>query len=46
MVDPRPRREDYVDIHEWAQAMKVWNQNNNVASGDLVRQWNEGRKNA
>lgn len=46
MPDARPKREDYVDLHEWAQAVKVWNQNNNVASSDIVKQWNKERKNA
>lgn len=44
MTTGRPKQEDYVDLHEWAQAMKVWNERNNVTSDDLVRQWNEGRK--
>lgn len=43
MSDPRPRREDYVDLHEWAQAVKVWNKNNNATSDDIVRQWNKER---
>lgn len=46
MTTGRPRPEDFVDFHEWAQAVKAWNQRNNVTSEDIVKQWNEQRKNA
>jgi hypothetical protein len=46
MATGRPKPEDYVDMHEWAQAVKAWNDRNNVRSLDIVKQWNEQRKNS
>lgn len=46
MTTGKPNPKDYVDLHEWAQAMKVWNEQNNVKSDELVKQWNEERKRA
>lgn len=50
MSDQRPSSWSYPPtpegFHQWAQDMRSWNDRNNITSGDLVRQWNEERKNA
>ena len=46
MSTGQPKPEDYEDIHEWAQAVKAWNERNNVRSQDIVKQWNDRRKNS
>lgn len=46
MTTGQPKPEDYVDLHEFAQAARSWNGRNNVTSEDIVKQWNEQRKNA
>jgi hypothetical protein len=46
MTIGRPKPEEYVDIHEWAQAVQAWNERNNVHSTDIVEEWNESRRNA
>jgi hypothetical protein len=49
MDDDRPRIEDYPDTpsgrHMWAQAMQRWNGLVGIKSDDLIKQWNEGRRN-
>lgn len=48
--DEAPRREDYPDtptgFHRWAQDTRSWNDSQGITSGDLVKQWNEQRKNS
>lgn len=46
MSTGQPKPEDYEDLHEFAQAAKDWNARNNVRSQDIVKQWNEQRKNS
>ena len=46
MADERPKREDYGDLHQWAQAVQRWNDQMGVNSDDLIEQWNKERKNA
>jgi hypothetical protein len=46
MSNGRPRPQDYTDLQEFAQAAKAWNERNNVTSDDIVKQWNEERRNA
>ena len=46
MTDDRPKREDYPNLHSWAQAVRAYNDLMGIRSEDLVKQWNEGRKNA
>lgn len=48
MPDDKPQRGDYPDtaegLHMWAQAVQRWNYLTGVKSDDLVKQWNEERK--
>lgn len=50
VTEPKPRIEDYPDtphgLHNWAQEMSWWNLRHGIKSKDLVKQWNEERKNA
>jgi hypothetical protein len=50
MTDARPKIEDYPDTpegrHIWAQSMLRWNDLNGIRSDDLIKQWNEERRNA
>lgn len=49
-LDPKPDLFEYADtpygFHRWAQDMAAWNSRHNIRSEDLVKQWNEQRKNA
>jgi hypothetical protein len=48
VTDDGPKREDYPDtpegLHMWAQARERWNSLAGIKSADLIKQWNEGRK--
>lgn len=50
MDDPAPRVEDYPDTlegrHLWAQHMRRWNDLHGIRSDDLIKQWNDSRRNA
>lgn len=50
MDDDKPRREDYADgpegLHAWAQAVQRWNHLTGVKPEDLIKQWNDSRRNA
>lgn len=49
-VGKRPEPHEFPDtpqgMHDWAQAVQNWNTYAGVTSRDLVKQWNEERKNA
>lgn len=48
--DSEPRRANYPDtpqgFHRWAQDMRSWNDDQGITSDDLVKKWNEQRKNS
>lgn len=47
--DTSPKMADYANthggMHAWAQAMARWNSEHGILSEDLIKQWNEQRKN-
>lgn len=49
-VGKRPEPKEFPNtaqgLHDWAQAVRNWNEHAGITSGDLVKQWNEERKQA
>lgn len=48
--EAKPRREDYADtpqgLHQWALALRRYNDMVGIKSDDLLKQWDDSRRNA